>query len=116
MAWDEVAVTWREPAVGKSWQGGKAFAFGVDTGPPGPAVIVQPQQGSDTADPPIEYQLDVTDLMRAWQSGETPNVGVAVAPVIDPSVDEGILTRFQIYASEHSQVQYTPKLTVQLER
>jgi hypothetical protein len=115
-AWDEVPATWREPGVGKSWQGGKRFEFGVDTGPAGPAVVVEPEQGSDTADPPIEYQLDVTDLVRPWLEGGAPNHGLAIAPVIDPSVDEGILTRFQIYSSEHNQKQYTPKLSVQVER
>jgi hypothetical protein len=114
-AWDEVAVTWREPAVGKSWQGGSGFAFGVDTGPAGPAVVVEPQQGSDTADPPIEYQLDVTQMVRAWQEGGAPNHGLAIAPVIDPSVDGGTLSRFQIFSSEHSQQPYTPKLVVQVQ-
>ena len=88
-AWDEATVTWREPAVGKSWQGGKGFAFGADAGPAGPAVVVQPDEGSDTVDPPIEYQLDVTDLVRSWLDGGAPNHGLAIAPVIDPSVDEG---------------------------
>ena len=68
-AWDEVTVTWREPAVGKSWQGGQDFAFGADAGPAGPAVVVEPDQGSDTVDPPIEYQLDVTDLVHSWLDG-----------------------------------------------
>jgi hypothetical protein len=113
--WDEVAVTWREPSVGKLWQGGQGFTFGVDAGPPGPAVVVAPDQGSDTLDPPAEYKLDVTDLVRSWLSGQVPNNGMAIAPVIDPSVDEGFLTRFQVYGSEHSQAQYTPKLTVQTE-
>jgi len=113
--WDEVAVTWREPAVGKTWQGGNGFNFGADTGPPGDAVVVEPQQGSDTADPPIEYQLDVTDIVNMWQGGGAPNHGLAIAPVIDPTVDEGILTRFQIYSSEHTRQQYTPKLTVQVQ-
>ena len=108
-------MTWREPAAGKSWQGGEGFAFGADAGPAGPAVVVQPDQGSDTVDPPIEYQLDVTDLVRSWLDGGAPNHGLAIAPVIDPSVDEGILTRFQVYGSEHSREQYTPKLTVQVQ-
>jgi Disaggregatase related repeat len=115
-AWDEVAVTWREPAVGKLWQGGPGFTFAADAGPPGPAVVVEPDQGSDTVDPPIEYQLDVTDLVDTWLAGGAPNHGLAIAPVIDPSVDEGTLTRFQIYGSEHNQEQYTPKLTVQVQR
>ncbi len=113
--WDEVAVTWRESFVGKPWQGGQGFTFGVDTGPPGPAVVVQPDQGSDTLDPPAEYKLEVTDIVQSWLSGQAPNNGMAIAPVIDPSVDEGFLTRFQVYGSEHGQAQYTPKLTVQVQ-
>ena len=88
-AWDEATVTWREPAAGQSWQGGEGFAFGADAGPAGPAVVVQPDQGRDTVDPPTEYQLDVTDLVRSWLDGGAPNHGLAIAPVIDPSVDEG---------------------------
>jgi hypothetical protein len=111
--WDPGTVTWREAAASKSWQGGADFAFGTDTGPPGPAVVVKPEEGSDTADPPLEYQLDVTDMVRAWLAGETPNNGLAIAPVIDPSVDEGLLTRFQLFGSQHGNAKYTPKLTVQ---
>jgi serine/threonine protein kinase len=114
-AWDEATVTWRQPAAGKSWQGGEGFAFGADAGPPGPGVVVEPDQGSDTVDPPIEYQLDVTDPVRSWLDGGAPNHGLAIAPVIDPSVDEGFLTRFQMYGPEHGRAQYTPKLTVQVQ-
>ena len=113
-AWDEATVTWREPAAGQSWQCGKGFAFGSDTGPSGPAVVVQPDDGDDTVDPPIEYELDVTELVHSWLVGGTPNHGLAIAPEIDPSVDENSKTRFQIYGSEHSQEQYTPKLNVAL--
>jgi hypothetical protein len=77
-------------------------------------VVVEPDQGSDTVDPPIEYQLDVTGLARSWLDGSAPNHGLAIAPVIDRRVDEGNLTRFQIYGSERGQEQYTPKLTVQV--
>jgi hypothetical protein len=115
--WDEANVSWRQPEAGKSWQGGKSFAFGVDTGPAGPSVVVEPdKEGTDTADPPIEYRLDVTEVVRSWLDGAHPNHGLAIAPVIDPSVDEGIKTRFQLYGSEHSQAAYTPKLTVQVRR
>jgi hypothetical protein len=113
-AWEEATVTWRQPAAGKAWRGGASFAFGADTGPAGHAVVVLPDQGSDTVDPPLEYQLDVTDLVRAWLTGGAANHGLAIAPVIDPSVDEGFLSRFQVYGSEHSRAQYTPKLTVQV--
>jgi len=111
--WDPATVSWREPAEGKPWLGGADFKFGTDTGPAGPAVVVKPEDGSDTADPPIEYQLDVTDMVRAWLAKETPNHGLAIAPVIDPTVDEGLLTRFQIFGSQHGNAKYTPKLTVQ---
>src|SRR5262249_46092848 len=115
-AWDELAVTWRESAVGRSWHGAQGFAFGADTGPAGPAVVVEPDQGSDTADPPIEYRRDVTDLVHSWLDGKAPNHGLAIAPIIDPGVDEGFRTRFQVYSSESSRVQYTPKLTVQVQQ
>ena len=111
-AWDEATVTWRGPAEGRSWRGGDGFAFGADAGPAGPAVVVQPDDGDDTVDPPTEYQLDVTDLVQSWLDGGAPNHGLAIAPVIDPSVDEGVMTRFQIYGSEHGREPYTPKLTV----
>jgi hypothetical protein len=35
--------------------------------------------------------------------------------VIDRNVDEGFMTRFQIYGSEHRQEQFTPRLTVQVQ-
>jgi hypothetical protein len=111
--WSPDTATWRSPLANKSWLSGANFAFGIDTGPAGPSVVVKPEEGSDTADPPIEYQLDVTDMVRAWLAGETPNHGLAIAPVIDPSVDEGLLTRFQTFGSQHGNAKYTPKLTVQ---
>jgi hypothetical protein len=114
-AWDPDAATWLQPAEGKSWRDRAGFAFGADTGPPGPAVVVKPDQpGSDTVDPPIEHQLDVTDVVRAWLEGGTANHGLAIAPVIDPSVDQGFRTRFQIYGPYHGRTQYAPKLTVQV--
>jgi len=113
-AWDEMTATWRAPAAGRSWQGGPGFAFRPDAGPAGSAVVVEPDQGSDTVDPPVEYQLDVTELVRSWLDGGAPNHGLAIAPVIDRGVDRGIATRFQVYGSEYSQEPYTPKLTVQV--
>jgi hypothetical protein len=112
-AWDQETVTWRQPAANKSWRDGAAFVFGADTGSAGSEVVVKPEEGSDTSDPPIEYQLDVTDLVRAWLDGRTPNHGLAIAPVIDASVDEGLRTRFQVCGSQYSRAQFTPKLTVQ---
>jgi len=63
-------------------------------------------------------------LVRGTAHAEPAVFGVAVAsvplllaviaPVIDRSVDEGFLTRFQIYGSEYGREQYTPKLDVTL--
>ena len=112
-AWEPQTVTWRQPAFDKSWAGGATFSFAADTGSPSPGVVVKAEDGSDTAEPPIEYQLDVTDIVRAWLEGGTPNYGLAIAPVIDTSVDEGLLTRFQVCGALYSRSQFTPKLTVQ---
>jgi hypothetical protein len=110
--WDEATVTWREPAAGKAWHGGNSFAWGSDAGAPGPAAVVQPYESSDLLDPPAEYRLDVTDIVRSWLNDGAPNYGLAIAPVIDLNVDDGFMSRFQIYGSEYSEEQYTPKLTV----
>lgn len=113
-AWDEAAATWRQAAEGKPWKGGPAFALDVDTGPAGPAAIVKPDDGSDLADPPLAYSLDVTDVVQSWLDGRSPNLGLAIVPVGDRSIDEGAYTRFQIYASEFAQARFTPKLTVEV--
>src|SRR5262249_33266997 len=90
-AWDEPTGTGRRPAAGRTGRRGQDCAFGADTGPAGPAVVVQPdQEGTDTVDPPLEYQLDVTELVRSWRDGGAPNYGLAIAPVIDRRVDEGV--------------------------
>jgi hypothetical protein len=112
--WDESSVTWQAPEEGKSWQGGKSFSLHADAGPACDAVTVLPENGADTANPAIEYQFDVTALVRSWLDGTVPNLGVAIAPAIDPSVDDGILSRFQVFASEYSHVNQTPKLTLQV--
>jgi lysophospholipase L1-like esterase len=114
-AWDEKTATWRRPADGKTWQGGKHFGLAADAGPASPHVVVKPDMGSDTVDPPLEYQLDVTELVKAWLAG-SPNHGLAIVPVPDRGIDEGNFTRFQIYSSKHNRMQFTPKLTVLLQR
>src|SRR5262249_1254926 len=114
-AWDEASVTWNQAAEGKPWAAGKSFAFNVDTGPPSPHVVVKPDApGTDTAEPPIEYQLEVRAIVQAWLDGSQPNHGLALAGVIDRAIDNGYHSRFQIYASEHPRPQYTPKLVIQL--
>ena len=115
-AWEEASATWSQPADGKTWKGGKTFALKDDAGAASPPVVVKPDMGSDTVDPPLEYQIDVTDMVRAWLDGTAPNHGLAVVPVPDRTVDDGFHTRFQVYASEYNQAKYTPKLTVVLEK
>ncbi|HUT88481.1 MAG TPA: DNRLRE domain-containing protein, partial [Thermoguttaceae bacterium] len=110
--WDEASATWQRPAADASWKGGGRFAFGCDTTEPVDRVIVPPDAGSDTVDPPLEYQLDVTTLVRNWLSGEMPNHGLAIASVVDRAVDDGQWTRLQVLASEYRQAQYTPKLEI----
>ncbi len=113
--WDEATVAWRRPSTGAKWKGGDGFALATDTGPLIDHVVVPPDRGRDTVDPPIEYRLDVTGLARQWISGKVPNYGVAIAPVIDRSIDDGQYTRLQVLASEYSRPQQTPMLTIELQ-
>ena len=115
-AWEEASATWNQPSEGKAWTGGKAFALKDDAGTASAPVVVKPDMGSDTVDPPLEYQLIVTDMVRAWLDGTAPNHGLAIVPLPDRAIDEGFHTRFQMYASEYQQVKYTPKLMVVLEK
>ena len=115
-AWEESSATWNQPADGKTWKGGKTFSLKEDAGAASPPTVVKPDMGSDTVDPPLEYQLDVTDMVRAWLDGTAANHGLAIIPVPDRAIDEGYHTRFQMYASEYPQVKYTPKLTVVMEK
>lgn len=113
--WEEASATWNQPADGKRWANGKSFSFDADTGPPSRHVVVKPDEpGTDTVDPPLEYQLDVTAIVQSWLDGSQPNHGLALAPVIDRAIDDGSLSRFQIYASEHPRPQFTPKLVIHL--
>jgi hypothetical protein len=54
----------------------------------------------------------VTGLVHTWIDGRAPNHELAIAPAIDPSANDGILSRFPLYSSENYREQYTPKLTV----
>lgn len=115
-AWDEVEATWQRPKRGAKWKGGRAFVFGVDTGPAGEPVVIAPNARVDTVNPPIEYRLDVTQIVRGWLSGLKPNHGLAVAPVIDEAIDNGQYSRIQIVGSESRQPRSVPKLTVTLRK
>ena len=114
-AWEESTATWKSPSAGKKWKGGDGFDFNADAGAPSKHIIVPPDQGRDTVNPPLEYKIDVTQMVTGWLSGKSPNYGLAIASVIDRSVDEGHMTRFQVYATEHNQQKYTPKLTIEVE-
>jgi serine/threonine protein kinase len=110
--WEEASASWRQPAERKKWKNGNHFAVGTDTFAASPPTIVLPDKGTDTVDPPLEYQLDVTELAKAWLSGQIENHGLAIVPVPDQGVDRGLGTRFQVYGSEHERTKYTPKLTL----
>ncbi len=112
--WDEKTATWNRPAAKKTWQGGEGFNLDKDAGAAGPPAIVKPDMAEDTVDPPIEYQLDVTALVKTWLAG-TDNHGLAIVSVPDRATDDGFHTRFQIYGSEASNAAYGPKLTVLVE-
>lgn len=123
-AWQESAATWLQASPGAPWKGkstkaggANGFELGVDTGPPAGMVIVRPDEpGTDTVDPPIEYQIDVTDLVRNWLEKKQENHGLALAGEATAAVDQGFQTRFQIYASEYDRPQYSPKLHIYLKR
>jgi len=110
--WDEATATWKQRAPGRSWKGGE-FQFGADTPAEVDANInIPPDQGTDTVDPPLEYQLDITKLVQGWADGSVPNYGLAIASVVDRAVDDGHWTRFQVIASEYNRVEFSPKLTI----
>jgi len=115
-AWNETKATWRQPAEGQRWQGGDSFDPAADCFPPNVYVVVQPDTVNDVVDPPVEYQLDVTALYRLWFPGSHPNHGLALVPVGDRKIDDGRHSRFQMYASEHERVQYTPTLVLAVAR
>lgn len=114
VAWDEGSATWLAPDRRKHWQEiSKGFTLGRDTDMAASSVVVEPDQGSDTAEPPVEYHLDATDLVRTWLAHPARNLGAAIAPVIDRSVDDGQVTRFQVLTSEYRELKFTPKLTIE---
>ncbi len=113
--WDDKSVSWHHPSQRQTWQNGE-FDPAVDTLDPTPGIVVQPEQGADTAEPPIEYQLDVTPLAKVWLDDSRSNNGLAILPVVDRATDDGQFSRFQIYASEYQDVAVTPKLGLEFER
>jgi hypothetical protein len=111
--WDERTVTWRQAAAGRPWKGRDGFAIGADTlAQEDGKVVVPPDQGRDTVDPPLEYTVDVTPSGQAWTAGKAGSFGVALVAVANRAVDDGNWVRMQILGSEYGQKQYTPKLTI----
>jgi hypothetical protein len=113
--WDEATATWNQPAAGKRWRGGAQFALDKDAGPAENFVIIKPDDGADTVEPPAAYSVDVTAMTRGWLAGMTPNAGVALVPIPDRAIDEGNYTRFQVCATEYSRAAYTPRLVLEYE-
>jgi hypothetical protein len=109
--WAEPAAAWTRPAPARTWKRG-AFDPGADLAPAVARAVVEPDAGADTADPPVPVRLDLTDLARDWLAGRRENLGVALVPVPDRSVDDGNFTRFQVYASESPNAEFTPTLTI----
>ncbi len=113
--WDERTATWKQSAAGKTWADEAGFEVGKDTPKdPDGDVIVPPEEGADTADPPLEYSIDVTKSVAAWLSGQAKNHGLAIVPMVDRSVDDGQHTRIQLLASEYRDKEFSPKLTLRL--
>ncbi|NQT86533.1 DNRLRE domain-containing protein, partial [bacterium] len=114
--WDERTVTWRHAAQGRPWKGTGGFEIGADTlAQEDGKVVVPPDQGRDTANPPLEYTVDVTRSVGAWAAGKAKPFGLALVVVSNRAVDEGNHIRIQILGSEYGQKPFTPKLTIQSE-
>ncbi len=110
--WDEATVTWNQAGDGKAWRNGKQFAPALDAAKLLGYVQVQPDTTRDIAEPPTAYNFDITEQLRSWMEGTEPNYGLALIPVADRAVDDGLQSRFQIYASEDPRSQCGPRLTM----
>jgi hypothetical protein len=114
--WDEYEATWSRPSRKTRWKGGEGFSISADAGPRSVPVIIPPNADRDIVFPPIEYRLDITEAVRDWLSGERPNYGVAVMPLLDRSIDEGHYSRIQIIGAESKKAKYVPKLEIELRK
>ena len=114
--WDEAVATWKQPAAGQRWRGGNQFVLGQDAGPAENFILVKPDDGGDTVEPPAAYSIDITTMARSWLGGTASNAGVALVPVADRAVDQGNYTRFQVCASEYARAAFTPRLVLEWEQ
>ena len=113
--WDEDTVTWRRASTARKWRGGPNYAFSVGPGPASRSVILEPLATAAQAAATREIQLDVTGMVRMWLRA-TPNHGLSVSPVIDRNIDRGVSSELNIFASEYSVRELTPKLTLRFDR
>jgi len=110
--WDEDTVTWNQRKQGAAWSEG-SFRIGADSASKAIAeAVIMPDAGSDIANPPVEYRLDITEAVKVWLGGRFPNHGMALCPIVDRKVDDGHWSRLQVFCSEHGDRKHTPKLVV----
>jgi serine/threonine protein kinase len=104
--------TWAQPTRKTTWKGGKSFDPALDLGAAASSTVVRPDPVNDIVDPPVKYDLDVTEIVRSWIEGNVANHGLAVMPIADRTVDNGSQSRFQVRRTTAKQQQYAPKLTI----
>jgi len=89
------------------------FEVGADAGPQ-PLHRCEARRTGPTPSTANRYRVDVTE-MSSLAGRRYAQLRLAIAPVIDTSVDEGVLTRFQCSAPTQP-VSYSPKLSVQVRK
>lgn len=110
--WVADEATWNRASRSSGWKSSH-FTIGSDTSGQVGQTIIPPDRGSDIADPPLEYHIDITAAVEAWLTGSKSNLGIAVGPVVDRDIDEGHFTRIQLYGSKWQKKEETPQLILQ---
>jgi hypothetical protein len=106
--------TWNRASKQTPWKGNGPFSGQLDLGPAGSSIIVQPDTVNDVVDPPVPYDADVTEIVRAWVEKGEENYGLAVTPTADRTVDQGLESRFQVRRTGWAKPQYAPRLTIEM--
>ena len=111
--WVEAEACWDSPQSSLAWSTGH-FAVGSDTlAKPEMTIEVLSDQGTDLADPPLRYEMDITQMVKEWVGLPAQNYGLAWVPMSVPSVDAGEDIRVQIVAAERlSWLTSTPRLVI----
>ena len=112
--WKEMEASWMQPSLGSAWNSGANFNLEKDSTGIVTTAIVAPDAGDDLANPPREIVVDITPAVKQWLERPQSNLGLAVCPVIDRTVDEGHHTRFQVYSSEYTAPEWTPRLVIDM--